>query len=239
MRRYFLPAWVVVLVFADQRAAATYASAPLSLLAAVGLLDVVIARLGGVGGDLLSAPEWPTRLVQRRSSRVVIGGALAYGMLSASLAPYVLSPMASLSPDARSAMTWSRGALPATARVLVVTDQPWYGQATAEWFPYLAGRVSVATVQGYEWLGTAAWQRQLELSAALRDQANDTIGALETWALEFGVTYDHVYLPKGQLGGAGSAEDCCRALRSTLRDSAAYEIVYDGVGATIARRLGS
>ena len=160
-------------------------------------------------------------------------------MLSAALAPYVLSPMASLSADARSAMAWSRDSLPSTARVVVVTGRSWYEDATSEWFPYLAGRVSVATVQGYEWLGSSAWQRQLELADALRDRANDTVAALDEWARQFGVEYDYVYVPKGRLGGVRSEEDCCSAMRVTLRESADYEIVYDGVGATIARRIGS
>ena len=238
-RRFFAPAWAVVLVLAAPRAAATYVSVPLSLLVAVGLLDVVVARILHVGGELLSSPGWPTPLLRLRSVRIVVGGALVFGMLSASLAPYVLSPMASLSADARSAMAWSRDFMPPTARVVIVTGRPWYQDATSEWFPYLAGRVSVATAQGYEWLGSSAWQRQLELSAALGGRADDTVAALDEWARQFGVDYDYVYLPKGPLGGVLSEDDCCGAMRVTIRESATYEIVYDGVGATIARRIGS
>lgn len=238
-RWYFLPAWAAIIALADPRATITYAAVPMSVLAAVGLLDVVTARLLHLAGEIRAAPGWPGAVLRRRSVRAILGVALSLGLMSALLAPYVIGPLTSIDSDQRSAMAWSRGAIPSTARVLVVTDLPWYGQTTAEWFPYLAGRESVATVQGYEWLGSAAWQRQLELADALREHANDTVAALDEWADEFGVVYDYVYLPKGQLGGVMSAEDCCRALRSTLRDSADYEIVYDGVGATIARRLGS
>ncbi len=214
-------------------------SVPLSLLVAVGLLDVIVARIGGVGGDLVTAPEWPTPLLRRRSVRAVVGSALVFAMVSAALAPQVLSPMASLSADARSAMTWSRDSLPSTARVVVVTGRYWYEDATSEWFPYLVSRVSVATVQGYEWLGSSAWQQQLKLADALRARANDTVAALDEWARQFGVEYDYVYIPKGRLGGVLSDEDCCGAMRVTLGDSPDYEVVYDGVGATIARRIGS
>ncbi len=174
-----------------------------------------------------------------RSVRAIVGGTLVLGMLSAALAPYVLSPMASLSADGRSAMAWSRDSLPATARVVVVTGRYWYLDATSEWFPYLSGRVSVATAQGYEWLGASAWQRQLELNDGLRDLAHDTVGALDQWARQFGEEYEYVYVPKGRLGDVLSDEDCCGAMRLTLRDSPDYEVVYDGAGATIARRIGS
>ncbi len=236
-RRCFVPAWAAVLVLADPRGAATYVSVPLSLLAAVGLLDVLVARIAGVEGDLWSAPGWPTLLLRGRAVRAVIGGALVLGMTSALLAPYVLDPMATLSADQREAMAWSRASLPATARVVVVTGRAWYMDAASEWFPYLAGRVSVATVQGYEWLGAAAWNGQLELNAALADRADDTVAALDAWAREFDVPYDVAYIPKGHLGSVLSDEDCCSAMRTTLRDSADYEIIYDGAGATIARRL--
>ena len=127
--------------------------------------------------------------------------------------------------------------LPAEARVVVVSGRPWFEDATAEWFPYLADRVSVATVQGYEWLGSAAWQRQVDLAADLATGANDTVGALEEWAAKYEVTFDHVYFPKGRLGGALASDDCCSALRRIVRDSADFLVVYDGPGATIARRL--
>ncbi len=238
-RRYFVAVWAAVLVLADPRAAATYVSVPLSLLVAVGLLDVIVARVGGVGGDLLSAPGWPTALLRRRSVRAIVGSTLVLGMLSAALAPYVLTPMASLSADGRSAMAWSRDSLPSTARVVVVTGRSWYQDATSEWFPYLSGRVSVATAQGYEWLGASAWQRQLELNDGLRDLSHDTVVALDQWARQFGEEYEYVYVPKGRLGDVLSDEDCCGAMRLTLRDSPDYEVVYDGAGATIARRIRS
>lgn len=236
-RRWFVPAWIGMLLFVDPRGAVTFVSAPVSLLVAMGLLDVVVARLVRVGGVVWAVPEWPTPLLRARPVRAVMGAALVLGMVSALLAPHVLGSMAALSADQRSAMDWSRTALPAGSHVVVVSGREWYEDATSEWFPFLADRVSVATVQGYEWLGASAWRRQLDLSAALVAGARDTAAFIGTWARQWGVEYDFVYLPKGRLGGVLSEEDCCPAMRTTLRESADYEIVYDGAGATIARRL--
>ncbi len=239
VRWYFLPAWVVMIVIVDPRGGGTYVAAPLAILAAIGLLDVVVARLARIGGDVASAPGWPTAVFRSRGVSIALLGVMVLAMLSAFLAPYLLSPMASLDADARSAMAWVRTSLPASARVTVVTGRNWYEDATSEWFPYLADRQSVATVQGYEWAGASAWQAQLDLYAALQGHATDTAASVEAWAIEFGVAYDYVYVPKGQLGGVTSVPDCCTALRQTLHDSSDFEIVYDGSGATIARRLAS
>jgi hypothetical protein len=238
-RRYFVPAWAVVLVFADPRAGGTYVSVPLAILAAIGLLDVVVARLVRVGGDVASAPDWPAAVLRSRGVAITLAFALALAMLSAFLAPYVLSPMASLDVDARAAMAWARTSLPTSARVVIVTGRPWYEDATAEWFPYLAGRRSVATVQGFEWMGASAWQAQLDASAALQSRASDTVTSLEGWSLTYRVQYDYVYLPKGPLGGVTSGPDCCTALRQTLAASSDYSVAYDGPGASIFERRTS
>ena len=69
----------------------------MAILAAVGLLDLLLARLLGVPGELDAAPGWPSGILRRNATRLVLGGALTLGMISALVAPYSLSPMAALS----------------------------------------------------------------------------------------------------------------------------------------------
>jgi len=236
-RSLFVPAWAVVLVFADPRAGATFVSVPLSLLVAVGLLDLVVARLGSVVGDRAPASEWSTPPWRRRSIRALMGLTLVVGMLSSLLVPQILDPMSSLSTDQRSAMAWSRTSLPLEVPVVVVTGRSWYEDATSEWFPYLTGQTSVATVQGYEWMGSSAWRRQVELADALASVSRETASSIDAWARDWGIEFDFVYVPKGRLGSVTSPTDCCPALRTTLAESGDYQIVYEGPGATIARRV--
>lgn len=237
-RRLFVPVWAAVLVLADPRASATFITVPLSILAAVGLLDVVVARALRVDGDLRAASGWPSPLLRGRGVRAIIGTALGFSLLAALLAPQFLEPMATLDVDQRAAMSWGRESLPDDARVVVVTGRVWFQDATSEWFPYLADRVSVATVQGYEWMGSAAWQRQRDLADDLITRCRETAASLEAWAREWGIDYEFVYVPKDQVGAVLSPEDCCPALRTTLVESADYEVVYDGPGATVVRRTG-
>ena len=238
-RWYFLSLWVILTVLIDPRAAATYVSVPLSILAAIGLLDVVIARVIHIAGDISTAPGWPRELLRARPVAIILGAALEIAFLSALISPFLLGSMASLGGDARSAMAWTSDSLPASARVVVVTGRIWTVDAPSEWFPYLAGRRSVATVQGNEWLGPAAWDQSLDRNFSLQARAGDTVASLDDWADEFGVEFDYVFLPKGQLGGPFSPGDCCAAMRTTLRESPNYQVVYDGPGATIGHRVSS
>jgi hypothetical protein len=51
---------------------------------------------------------------------------------------------------------------------VVITGGYWFSDQVSEWFPALANRASVATVQGYEWLGGTRWLRQQEANADLQ-----------------------------------------------------------------------
>ena len=109
------------------------------------------------------------------------------------------------------------------------TDEVWGFDDVGEWLPAIAERHSIGTVQGSEWLGGEGFQTQLQRHGAIRSCAGATAecyAGVDPTAL--------IYVPKGQLNGLFSPDDCCPALRATLED-AGYSIVYDGPGATIAQ----
>ncbi len=61
-----------------------------------------------------------------------------------------------LPADVRAAMAWV-AERHAGETFAVITQQPWWSDITAEWFPTIAKAVSVATVQGREWLPGGAF----------------------------------------------------------------------------------
>ena len=116
---------------------------------------------------------------------------------------------------------------PGTAFV-VPTEDVWGDDEQSEWFPALAGRQSVGTVQGSEWLGAEGYAASSNGSGDSRLRGRDS-----------------VLLPRRRRGRELlcsqrsprrpiSPEDCCPALRESLV-TPGYEIVYDGPGATIAQ----
>lgn len=233
-RRWLLPVWFAAVLLLDSRGGATYVTVPASILAAQAFVGLVIA------------PFWRTRPVERLPSRFVRSQPASAGLaififlsaltdaLGSQLAPDW--PGVPLTEDQRQGMAWVAENGPDNAKYVVVTGRAWAADATAEWFPVLADARSVATVQGTEWLGTATFDQALESSDELRECAVQTDECIEEWADKWSVNYSHVYLPKGSVAGPLGDPDCCVALRKTLHEDPAYEVIYDGIGATIFER---
>jgi hypothetical protein len=126
-------------------------------------------------------------------------------------------------------MAWLADNVDGGARVLVPVAGVWGDDEMSEWLPALAGRRSIGTVQGSEWLGAEGFEAQLAVHNAIRDCTGSTVGCyadVDRTAL--------LFIPKGPLAGPFSPGDCCPALRESV-DGNGYEVIYDGPGATIAR----
>jgi hypothetical protein len=132
------------------------------------------------------------------------------------------------------ALDWVGARLDSSTEFALVTDRTWESDYLSEWFPVIAQRVSVATVQGSEWQGLEFFIAQLAKYRQLQHCADDTATCVAEWARGWGHEDAHVFVPKGQLYGPGSPDDCCPGLRETLAEpESGYVVVYDGPGATI------
>jgi hypothetical protein len=154
---------------------------------------------------------------------------------AASLASFNPSaPLHALSPERREAMAWVEVNLNDASRFAVITRSSWAVDPDSEWFPALTRRVSVATVQGSEWLGRETFRAQLAAHGQLQDcvdvaSAECVLGWLSEWPAEY------VFIPKGRLHGPNSARDCCAVLRADLFADPSFTPIYDSPGATIFR----
>lgn len=209
---------------------------------------------GAGGGDFLGAVAWallagsgfaavlhaareltPTREIQPATGIAVatVGMTLAVAsVLGSSI--HEQSKLQSLSPDQASAMRWVAAATDTDAEFLVTTVDTWGNDEVSEWFPALAERRSLGTVQGSEWLGADRFSRQESVHIALVHCIGSTATCYRSAAEDAGAPGAYLFIPKGSLAGPLGASDCCPAVRETLA-SAGYEILYDGVGATIGR----
>ena len=206
----FLPVWLPSIFFLTPRSAENEATVPLALLAAIGLAEVVRPGLAHALHDReRSRLSTAAGALFRRAPRTGVasisaaGGALAL-LLGAvflywprmHLSEHTLN---SLSTADRQAMRWIFENTPQTAQLLVVsTTWSWEEDRVGEWFPVIAGRRSVLTPQGSEWLPDELHARKLCLWGKVRDLAakGRTVEELDEWARDRGIAFSHIYISK-------------------------------------------
>ncbi|MCV0404514.1 MAG: hypothetical protein K5924_12540 [Chloroflexi bacterium] len=219
----------------------------------LALLLVLVYASGPGGGDFLGAVPWAllagigvggvVHVVDRHGAPfgALLGTATAallfaaFSTLGSSI--HEGSKLQAISVDQAAAMRWVADAMPADTPFVVATIDTWGNDEVSEWFPAIAGRPSIGTVQGSEWLGREAFERREDVHLALVGCIGATAHCYRDVAKAVGEPEAAIFVPKGRLAGPFSALDCCPALRSTL-EGAGYQIVYDGPGATIAQRGG-
>lgn len=245
-RRYLLPLWLLVTLIVDPRNSYTSSSVVVALLAGVGLYYGLLPLTRALqdrgdprlpGFPVLTDAERNTQFRANTLARLVIALIACYSVFAALVSHgTLLSP---ISRSQRIALAWVRQKTPAGSRFIIPTVQPWNLDKVSEWFPALTNRVSVATVQGYEWAGNGVFQHRINESLLLEKCSDKTANCLEKWAASAHVTYDYVFLPKVplQIGNTTMASDAFHSLRTSLAQDSQYRRVYDGAGATIYRRL--
>lgn len=242
-RRWFLPVWWLVIVLADTRAPGTYAALPIAMLAGVGVWEglVPIMRFwrervtGGVPRTFtvagITAPRWTTGVLAAMAAYVMFADFLRSPSIPSEL-PY----LASLNAGDRAAMRWVATETAPQSQVLVITGSAWANDRTAEWFPVLAQRHSVATVQGSEWLPGGEFRRRYDDSEALAACASRDVACVEQWASSRSKPFTYLYVTKS-LGKKGMpGDDCCTPVMASASSDARYRRVYDGPGAMIFER---
>jgi hypothetical protein len=243
VRRLLLPVWWATIVLLEARAGATYMTVPVAMLAGLGFTEVILPavlrtwrpavagwRVGRPGGGVAEPRVW--------FGSVVTGVFLAYGVVCALIARPGTGTegnvLAGLTRSDRAAMAWVAARTPPASRFLVVTGAPgggWWSDRVAEWFPVLAHRVSVAAVQGYEWLPNGEFGRRRWLYARAQACGGWFTSCLADWAVEAQTTFTHVYIPKSQ------PDQCCQVLLHALEADRSYVRIYDGDGAAVFRRV--
>ncbi len=223
-RRVLIPVWWGTILLLDTRAGSTYSAAPVAMLAGLAAVHLVWPLVAGRETE-----------DGRRASRPIVFALVGLVVLiaaasAASTRVHLRNEtgvLTSLTPFEREAMQWTAAHTDTSARILVLTSSPWQIDKVSEWFPVLAQRRSVATVQGSEWLPNHAFgtfiARQLRVAAC----ANGETTCLDSLRKDPALRFTHVYVP------SGPSVECCRGQLEALRDDPRYETIYDGKGATI------
>jgi len=191
MRRdYLLPLWMAIPFFVEGRSAAGPAAIPLAMLAAVGLVDVVLAAIQPKVGN--EAPQSDQISSVERNVFLYL---LFYLIFSTYQFGLQLSN-ATLYPPDQEAMSWVRENTSGDSRFLVLTGTSSVScDSVLEWFPALTGRQSIYTVQGTEWTKGANFNDYVRSTYAVQK----CLSAGDASCLDAVVSssaYDFIYVSK-------------------------------------------
>jgi hypothetical protein len=249
-RQWVLPAWVGLILLIDARAPGTYEAVPVSLLAGIGISAVLLPLLfptlrndgplraephaGGAGFGGLS----PRRVGW--APWLILGALVAYaGGMAVTRSESVggeAKLLRGLPRDERAAMAWVARNSPADARFLVVTGPGHtgvWGDRVSEWFPVLAQRVSLATMQGREWINDGRFKAHEAAYDRLQGCVSGTGACLDKWAERTGTPYTDVFITKEPQFKVTDS------LKAALRRDTGFVVLYDGAGALVAARRGA
>lgn len=147
-RDYFLPVWILLALFIEPRGGIPAVIFPFAIMAATALADGIASRLIS---PTSSADDWIESL-KFNSGKLFFGFFILLFVYGAFQVSNTLS-LQVLSAEERKAIQWVRSHTNPADRFLILDQQPNpLHSALTEWFPALAERRSVATIQGTEWL---------------------------------------------------------------------------------------
>jgi len=212
---WLLPAWWVLTVVMATRAFPTLAAIPTAMMAAVAVRQVIAPALLHAGGTI-AVPR------TRAAALGLVGCATLVFLVIASLTDTAGDQqyLRALTPAEVEAMEWIAAETPEDSRFVVLSRNGWYADRDGEWFPALAERENVATVQGYEWV-SGEFERRMELQSmaqACMPGPGNCFGELSL--LE---SFDYIYIP----------ETCCQNLRALLETEWRYAVVFDNGAAVM------
>jgi hypothetical protein len=216
------------------RGVAVYASVPLALLIGLAWTQCIVPgleRLQENQRSLIQGLRTPS-YCGRISPIILIMSTLLvlYGVFGAFLNGMRIVQEQTLNRDEREALDWISRHTPSDARFLVLTAQDVWQDPTSEWFPVLTGRVSVATVQGYEWLPQShnlRWQ-QFEM---LQKCATEDASCVAQWSEKTQRTFDFLYLRRAPAPHTAQ----WRHFEASLRANH-YHQIYNGQAASVWKR---
>ena len=226
---FLLPILFVLPFLIEPRNALNVAIIPLSMLAAIGLFQIVISNqlwTKNVAETLETQPiisSWSQKIFLA----LILSGTLL-GMFSFELE--LLQKQ--VSKDARQTFEWIKRNTKSDAEFLLITGNEYvFSDYLNEWFPIIAQRHSRTTIQGYEWLERRDFANQAEFIMGLQGCLNKEIPSkcIEDIAQNRNFYFDYI-----QVHTLGSNTN---NLSINLIHNTNYEVVYESKEFLIFKRL--
>ncbi len=220
-KEYFIPLMMIVIFIVQPRSAHMAGNIPLAMAAGFFAAEILLPAV--------------SRLGERKTAFIFI---LAVYALGNSLFYATDLSKRILQPSEQAAMLWVKENTPKESAFLVISGDPnAFCDPITEWFPALAKRKSVTTIQGTEWLFFDAFNGYALQSHRVQACIDEGLDCLNREAEALGKPFDYVYVSISPATKncelADSTSFTTRGLILSLEDSPAYEKVHQSSGAVI------
>ena len=140
------------------------------------------------------------------------------------------TPLHPLPSADREAMAWIATHTPSTSAFVALGPAlHWYDDSVGEWFPALAERRCLTTVQGTEWLPGGVWQRRREARKKLIETAWSSAEAFRAFVVRELGDFRGVYLSRQALRGNPRLDHLARLISL----SPGSRLVFSGRGGVV------
>jgi hypothetical protein len=114
---------------------------------------------------------------------------------------------------------------PESEFIVLSSANSWFLDKEGEWFPTLAERKSVTTVQGTEWLINSRYNKNKKFYAEIQDCKYKDATCLNNWAEKNQINFSHLYIAKSNCpSGSGN---CLDILSSPVLMAQNYQKVFE------------
>lgn len=198
---YFPIIWVLISLFADPRGGLPASIFPFSIMAVTAFADGIAPRLSNANMETSSTDDWMNAL-KFTSGRLFFGFFILLFVYNAYKVSNTLSYQ-TLGTEEFNAINWARKNTDSNDRFLIFDEQgnPLLSPLT-EWFPALAERRSIATIQGTEWLtGEDRYNNQYTVITNIHQCLYQNVDCL--YKLQGGLPdeYEYILLSSDQQNG--------------------------------------
>jgi hypothetical protein len=193
-RDYFLPLWALLCLVADPRGGIPASVFPFAVLAAITITDAIAPRLFSPAAEEQTEDTW-VRSLYFNPGRLFFGFFIILFLYNAYSVSETLSHQV-LGDEERKAIQWVMSNTEPSDRFLILDEQgnPLLSPFT-EWFPALAERRNIATIQGTEWLeGDKHYNEQYSIVTSLHKCLHENTECLEKLQSNMAGEYEFIII---------------------------------------------
>lgn len=219
---YFLIAWVLLCLAVDPRGGLPVSVFPFSIMVATALADGIAARLANPNMETFSSESWIDAL-KLNSGRLFFGFFILLFVYNAYKVSNTLSFQV-LGAEQLKAIEWVKSNTNPSDRFLILDEQgnPLLSPLT-EWFPALAERRSIATIQGTEWLeGDRHYNSLYETIIDIHQCLSQDLDCLHEFQTGLPDEYEYIMLSSNRQ----SENESLPPLFISLNESPEFTLIY-------------